>query len=207
MIGDVSRAKQPLPSEFTVAAAQALLGHLVDFGRKMQANSKCGPNLTEMQKLYTSAIELFPECDALAVISEDIVEKLETTVFHSRLDALQQTMNVFKTSFQGAGAPEKIAALEAASDSVSAAGAKVTKGVKDEIEKGLGHALEVLYPCTEETPQDQCVGNFFSLWSAALEVLPDDAAQTSYQGSAVWRGRCDRRIRCQRRRTGAGFLL
>ena len=148
----------------------------------MQANSKCGPDLMEMQKLYRSAIELFPECDALSVISEDIVGKLETTTdFQCRLDALQQTMNVFGTSFQGAGAAEKVATLKAASDSVSAVGAKVTKGVKDEIEKNLGHALEVLYPCTEETPQDECVGQFFSLWSAALEVLPDDAAQASYE--------------------------
>ena len=33
MFGDVSRAKQALPSEFTSAAAQALWGHLVDFGK------------------------------------------------------------------------------------------------------------------------------------------------------------------------------
>ena len=54
-----------------------------------------------------------------------------------RSHALQQTMNVFRTSFQGAGAAEQIAALEAASDSVSSAGAKMTKDGKDEIEKGV----------------------------------------------------------------------
>ena len=61
----------------------------------------------ETQKLYRSAIELFPECDASAVISEDIVEKLETTDFQCRLQALQQTMNVFGTSFQRAGCGRK----------------------------------------------------------------------------------------------------
>ena len=50
----------------------------------MQANSKCGPDLMEMQTLCRSAIELFPECDVFAVISEDIVEKLETTDFQMR---------------------------------------------------------------------------------------------------------------------------
>ena len=37
-------------------------------------------------------------------------------------------MNVFGTSFQGAGAAEEIVTLEAASDSVSAVGAKVARG-------------------------------------------------------------------------------
>ena len=91
----------------------------------------------ETQKLYRSAIELFPECGASAIISEDIVEKLEIMDFQCRSHALQQTMNVFRTSFHGAGAAEKIAALEAASDSVSSAGAKVTKDGKVEIEKGV----------------------------------------------------------------------
>ena len=180
MVGDVSRAKQALPSEFTSATAQALRVTWSISG-KCWRTAKCGPDLMETQKHYGSAIELFTECDALAVISEDIVEKLETTDFQCRLHALQQTMNVLGTSFQGAGAAEKIAALKTASDSVSAAGAKVTKDGKDEIEKGLGHPLEVLYPCIEETARYECVGQFFSLWSAALEVLPDDAAQASYE--------------------------
>ena len=154
---------------------------MVDFGRKNAGEQPVRARLDEMQKLYRSAIELSSECDALAVISEYIVEKLERTDFQCRLDALQQKMKIFGRSFQGAGAAEKIATLKAASDSVSAAGAKVTKGVKDEIEKGLGRALEVPCPCVGETPQDECVGRFFSLWSAALEVLPDDAAQASYE--------------------------
>ena len=157
MVGDFSRAKQALPTEFTSAAAQALRGHLVDFGRKMQAKSRCGPDLMEMQKLHRSVIDLFPECDALA---EDIVEKLETTDFQCRLDALQQTMNVFGTSFQGAGAAEKIATLEAASDSVSAAGAKVSEGVIN----------------TSAWASSSASGRRHLKY-----LLPDDAAQASFE--------------------------
>ena len=92
----------------------------------------------------------------------------------------KQTMKVFGTSFQGAGAAEEIATLKDASDSVSPAGANITRGAKHEIEKGLGHAMQVL-PCIDETEQDEYVGQFFSLWFVALEVLPDDAAQASYE--------------------------
>ena len=77
--------------------------------------------------------------------------------------------------------PKKIATLEAASDSVSAAGANITQGAKDQIEKGLGHAMQVLFPCMEDTPQDECVRQFFRLWSLAQEVLQDCAALTSYE--------------------------
>ena len=42
MVGDVSRAKQALPSEFTSSAAQALRGHLVDFGRKCRRTASAG---------------------------------------------------------------------------------------------------------------------------------------------------------------------
>ena len=47
----------------------------------------------------------------------------------------------------------------------------MTKDGKDEIGEGVGHALEVFYICIEETPQDECVGQLFSFWSAALGVL------------------------------------
>ena len=121
MVEDVSRAKQALPSESTSAAAQALWSHLADFGRKIQANSKGGSDLVAVRGLCRSAIELFSDCDALAAISQGIAEKLVAEDIQSRLGALQQTMNVFGTSFQGAGAAENVAG-----------GAKITKGLKDE---------------------------------------------------------------------------
>ena len=139
----------------------------------------------ETQKFYRSAIELLPERDASAFISEDIVEKLETTAFQCRLDALQQTMNVFGTSFQGAGAAEKVDALQGASDYVSAAGAKVTKDAKDEIEKGLrrwvrGPVLQLVVGGTRSTPR-RCRASVLR-----ARLVYHDVAD---QGSAAWRGR------------------
>ena len=96
---------------------------------------------------------------------------------------------------------------------MSAAGAKITEGAKDQTEKVLGHAMQVLYACTEETPQDECVGQFFFV---ALEVRRCRAsvprARSVYhdvadQGSAAWRGTGDLRICCRRRRAGAGFFV
>ena len=175
MVDNVSRAKQALPSEFTRAAVDALRDHLVDFGRKIQANSKsgscwrCGTS-TSLRSTSSPIATPWPS------YQRGIAEKLETEDIQSRLGALQQTMKDFETSFQSAGAAEKIATLEAVSDSASAAGANITK---DQIEKGLGHAMQDLFPCKEETPQDECMGQFFSLWSVALEVLPPEAAQAS----------------------------
>ena len=72
MVDDVSRAKQALPSEVTSAAAQALRGHLVDFGRKMQGNRWGGSDLMAVRGFCRSAIEFLPDCGALAAISEGI---------------------------------------------------------------------------------------------------------------------------------------
>ena len=211
MVDNVSRAKQALPSEFTSAAPEALRGHLVDFGRKIQADSKGGSDLMPVWELYRSAIDFFPDCDAFAVVGWGVAGKLETEDIQSRVGALQHTMTVFGTSFQGAGATR-----EAASDSVSAAGVKITEGAKDQTEKVVGHAIQVLFACMEKTLQDECVGQFFILWSVASEARRCCAsvprARSVYhdvadQGSAAWRGTGDLTICCRRRRAGAGFLV
>ena len=59
------------------AAAQALRGRLVDFGRKIQANRWSGSGLLAVRGFYRSSIEFLPDCDASAAISEGIAEKME----------------------------------------------------------------------------------------------------------------------------------
>ena len=61
-----------LQKEVTSPAAQALRGHLVDFGSKMQGNRWSGSDLMAVRGFCRSAIEFLSDCDALAALSEGI---------------------------------------------------------------------------------------------------------------------------------------